>query len=67
MALQIEEHHAVRKNAGMFDVSHMTIVDIQGSDAKAFLRRLVINDVAKLTVAGKSTIYWHANARSRRY
>jgi aminomethyltransferase len=51
---QIEEHHAVRQNAGMFDVSHMTIVDIQGSDAKPFLRHLVINDVAKLTVAGKA-------------
>jgi len=51
---QIEEHHAVRKDAGMFDVSHMTIVDVQGSDAKAYLRRLVINDVAKLTVAGKA-------------
>jgi aminomethyltransferase len=51
---QIEEHHAVRKEAGMFDVSHMTIVDVQGVDAKAFLRRLVINDVAKLTVAGKA-------------
>ncbi|OUS27540.1 glycine cleavage system protein T [Thalassotalea sp. 42_200_T64] len=51
---QIEEHHAVRTNAGMFDVSHMTIVDVQGSDAQAFLRRLVINDVAKLEVAGKA-------------
>ena len=51
---QIEEHHAVRKEAGMFDVSHMTIVDVQGTDAKSFLRRLVINDVAKLTVAGKA-------------
>jgi len=51
---QIEEHHAVRQDAGMFDVSHMTIVDVQGSDAQAFLRRLVINDVAKLTVAGKA-------------
>ena len=36
---QIEEHNAVRQNAGMFDVSHMTIVDVQGNDAKAFLRR----------------------------
>ncbi|MEI6893810.1 MAG: glycine cleavage system aminomethyltransferase GcvT [Colwellia sp.] len=51
---QIEEHHAVRQSSGMFDVSHMTIVDVQGADAKAFLRRLVINDVAKLTVAGKA-------------
>ncbi|GLX77011.1 aminomethyltransferase [Thalassotalea insulae] len=51
---QIEEHHAVRTDAGMFDVSHMTIVDVKGSDAKAYLRRLVINDVAKLEVAGKA-------------
>ncbi|TLU67384.1 glycine cleavage system aminomethyltransferase GcvT [Thalassotalea litorea] len=51
---QIEEHHAVRTDAGMFDVSHMTIVDVQGADAKAFLRRLVINDVVKLEVAGKA-------------
>lgn len=51
---QIEEHHAVRQSAGMFDVSHMTIVDIQGVDAKAFLRRLVANDVAKLTQPGKA-------------
>tara|TARA_B110000467_G_scaffold46079_1_gene42178 strand:- start:5065 stop:6153 length:1089 start_codon:yes stop_codon:yes gene_type:complete len=51
---QIEEHHAVRKDAGMFDVSHMTTVDVKGTDAQAFLRRLVINDVAKLDVAGKA-------------
>lgn len=51
---QIEEHNAVRTDAGMFDVSHMTIVDVQGRDAKEFLRRLVINDVAKLTVSGKA-------------
>ncbi|MDG1733440.1 MAG: glycine cleavage system aminomethyltransferase GcvT [Thalassotalea sp.] len=51
---QIEEHNAVRTDAGMFDVSHMTIVDVQGTDAKAFLRRLVINDVAKLEEAGKA-------------
>lgn len=51
---QIEEHHAVRTDAGMFDVSHMTIVDIEGSDAKSFLRYLLANDVAKLTVAGKA-------------
>ncbi|WP_426360268.1 glycine cleavage system aminomethyltransferase GcvT [Pseudocolwellia sp. HL-MZ19] len=51
---QIEEHHAVRQNAGMFDVSHMTIVDVIGDQAQAYLRKLVINDVAKLTVAGKA-------------
>jgi aminomethyltransferase len=51
---QIEEHHVVRQDAGMFDVSHMTIVDVQGSDAKAFLRYLLANDVAKLKVPGKA-------------
>ncbi|TMP47167.1 glycine cleavage system protein T [Pseudoalteromonas citrea] len=51
---QIEEHNAVRTDAGMFDVSHMTIVDVKGDDAKAFLRKLVANDVAKLTVPGKA-------------
>ncbi len=47
---QIEEHTAVRSDAGMFDVSHMTIIDVQGAQAEAFLRRLVANDVAKLSV-----------------
>ena len=51
---QIEEHHAVRQNAGMFDVSHMTIVDVKGPDAQAFLRYLVANDVAKLKKPGKA-------------
>jgi aminomethyltransferase len=51
---QIEEHHAVRQDAGMFDVSHMTIVDVKGPEVKAFLRYLVANDVAKLTVKGKA-------------
>jgi aminomethyltransferase len=51
---QIEEHHAVRQDAGMFDVSHMTIVDVKGADAQSFLRTLVANDVAKLTVPGKA-------------
>lgn len=51
---QIEEHHAVRRNVGMFDVSHMTIVDVQGSDAKPFLRYLLANNVAKLKVPGKA-------------
>lgn len=51
---QIEEHNAVRNDAGMFDVSHMTIVDIQGEQAQAFLQKLVANDVAKLTVPGKA-------------
>jgi aminomethyltransferase len=51
---QIEEHHAVRRDAGMFDVSHMCPVDLHGVDAKRFLRYLVANNVDKLTVAGKA-------------
>ena len=51
---QIEEHHAVRRDAGMFDVSHMCPVDVEGADARAFLRRLVANNVDKLTESGKA-------------
>ncbi|EXJ13261.1 glycine cleavage system aminomethyltransferase GcvT [Imhoffiella purpurea] len=51
---QIEEHHAVRRAAGMFDVSHMRPVDIEGEDAQTFLRRLLANDVAKLQSPGKA-------------
>ena len=51
---QLEEHHAVRQDAGMFDVSHMLNADVVGPDAFAFLQRLVANDVAKLTVPGKA-------------
>ncbi|AIT25188.1 glycine cleavage system aminomethyltransferase GcvT [Bordetella holmesii] len=51
---QLEEHHAVRQDAGMFDVSHMLNVDVAGADATAFLRHLVANDVARLTTPGKA-------------
>ena len=51
---QIEEHHKVRSDAGMFDVSHMRAVDVEGKDARAYLRRLVANDVAKLELPGKA-------------
>lgn len=52
---QVEEHHKVRSDAGMFDVSHMTVVDIEGPQAREGLRRLLANDVAKLdTLAGKA-------------
>ncbi|WP_144392286.1 glycine cleavage system aminomethyltransferase GcvT [Pleionea sediminis] len=51
---QIEEHNAVRQDAGMFDVSHMTIVDVQGKDAKPYLRKLLANDIAKLNKPGKA-------------
>jgi aminomethyltransferase len=51
---QIEEHHAVRRDAGMFDVSHMCPVDVKGADARAFLRHLVANNVDRLTQPGKA-------------
>ena len=51
---QIEEHHAVRTDAGMFDVSHMCALDLVGPDATSWLRHLLANDVAKLTVPGKA-------------
>ena len=51
---QIEEHHAVRKDAGMFDVSHMRVVDLEGQGVRDFLRAVLANDVAKLTLPGKA-------------
>ncbi|MEJ2670002.1 MAG: glycine cleavage system aminomethyltransferase GcvT [Gammaproteobacteria bacterium] len=51
---QLQEHHHVRQVCGMFDVSHMTIVDIQGGDRKAFLTRLLANDVRQLRVIGQA-------------
>ena len=51
---QKEEHHAVRNNAGVFDVSHMTIVDLTGDRAQDFLRSLLANDVAKIRDSGKA-------------
>lgn len=49
---QIQEHHAVRKNAGIFDVSHMGVVEMTGKDTVPFLRHLLANDIAKLKNAG---------------
>ncbi|MDR3214490.1 MAG: glycine cleavage system aminomethyltransferase GcvT [Azoarcus sp.] len=49
---QIEEHHAVRRDAGMFDVSHMLALDLEGFDATAWLRVLLANDVARLARSG---------------
>lgn len=59
---QMDEHHAVRQDAGMFDVSHMTIVDLHGARTREFLRYLVANDVAKLTVPGKALYTGMLNA-----
>lgn len=51
---QIEEHHKVRQDAGMFDVSHMGVVDIVGADAKPYLEYLLANNVGKLKAPGKA-------------
>lgn len=51
---QIDEHHAVRTGAGMFDVSHMTVVDIRGPQTRDFVRYLLANDVGKLKTQGRA-------------
>ena len=51
---QIEEHHAVRQNVGVFDVSHMRSVDIKGAGSRQFLRYLLANDVNKLKQTGRA-------------
>jgi aminomethyltransferase len=51
---QIEEHNAVRTDAGMFDVSHMCVVDLEGANVRAFLRGLLANNVDKLQAPGKA-------------
>lgn len=51
---QVEEHHAVRRAAGIFDVSHMTVVDVTGPGAESWLRWLLANDVARLDAPGRA-------------
>jgi len=51
---QIGEHHAVRRAAGVFDVSHMCVIDLQGARVRPFLRSLLANDVDKLVRPGKA-------------
>ncbi|MEN8216576.1 MAG: glycine cleavage system aminomethyltransferase GcvT [Pseudomonadota bacterium] len=51
---QINEHHQVRRDAGMFDVSHMTIIDLTGQGVREFLRYLLANDVGRLKKIGKA-------------
>ncbi len=51
---QVKEHKQVREDAGMFDVSHMVVLDFKGSDVKPFLRNLLANDVDKLKDKGKA-------------
>jgi aminomethyltransferase len=51
---QLDEHHQVRRDAGMFDVSHMTVLDLHGDQVRPFLRKLIANSVDKLTKSGKA-------------
>jgi len=60
---QIEEHHQVRRDAGMFDVSHMAVIDITGEDVRAFLRHLLANSVDKLSIPGKALYTCMLNER----
>lgn len=53
-ASQLDEHHAVRQAAGMFDVAHMAAVDLSGARTREFLQKLLANDVARLTQPGKA-------------
>ncbi|MCP1676814.1 aminomethyltransferase [Natronocella acetinitrilica] len=59
---QLEEHRHVRSHAGMFDVSHMTVVDVTGADARAYLQRLLANDVARLSTQGQAMYTCMLNA-----
>lgn len=60
---QIEEHHAVRRDAGMFDVSHMTVLDLEGAHTRDFLRKLLANDINKLRESGKALYSCMLNER----
>lgn len=51
---QLEEHRAVRRDAGVFDVSHMTVIDVSGPDARSFLAHCLANDVARLNEIGQA-------------
>ncbi|MDB6141471.1 MAG: glycine cleavage system protein [Pseudomonas sp.] len=51
---QVEEHHQVRRDCGVFDVSHMTVIDITGSQAKVWLQHLLANDVGRLHQVGRA-------------
>ncbi|WP_332820775.1 glycine cleavage system aminomethyltransferase GcvT [Pseudomonas sp.] len=51
---QVEEHHQVRRDCGVFDVSHMCVIDVAGRQAKAYLQHLLANDVERLHISGKA-------------
>ena len=51
---QIEEHRKVRADCGMFDVSHMNVVDLKGAGVRDFLKLLLANNVDKLKTQGRA-------------
>lgn len=59
---QVEEHHQVRRDCGVFDVSHMTVVDVSGAQAKAYLQHLLANDIERLQDLGKALYSGMLNA-----
>ncbi len=57
---QLQEHKQVRSDAGMFDVSHMVVLDLQGAEAKPYLLKLLANNVDKLKESGKGALQLYA-------
>ena len=60
---QVEEHHQVRRDCGVFDVSHMTVIDVSGPQAKAWLQYLLANDVERLHNCGRALYSTMLNER----
>ena len=60
---QVEEHHQVRRDCGVFDVSHMTVIDVSGAQAKAWLQHLLANDVERLHSPGRALYSTMLNER----
>jgi len=60
---QLEEHHVVRRDAGIFDVSHMRAVDVEGRQAAPYLSYVLANDVARLTAPGQALYSCMLNER----
>jgi len=60
---QVEEHHQVRRDCGVFDVSHMAVIDVTGPAAKDFLRYLLANDIERLQQPGKALYSSMLNAQ----
>ena len=62
---QIDEHHQVRNDCGMFDVSHMRVVDIKGEGCAVFCAILLANNVDKLTSSRQGSVFLHAAGKRR--